>query len=98
MFWYIVIMCIMIIPLSLVLLGYIKRINMNRLIIPMCSSILLYFMAFRSIEIGADTKQYVYGFKQICNIRTLDLFKIRVYGIGGGMSYILNTAIDCSIS
>ena len=88
MFWYIVILCLMAMPMTFVYVGYSKKINMNRLVIPMCAAVLLFFMACRAIEIGADTRQYVYGFRQICNIRLLDLFKVRVYGIGGG--YELN--------
>ena len=83
MFWYITILFLMALPMSFAYVGYARKINMDKLIIPMCFAVLLFFMACRSIEIGADTKQYVYGFRQICNIRFLDLFRIRVYGIGG---------------
>lgn len=46
--------------------------------------VLWFFMAFRSIDVGADTKQYCYGFEQIRKIKWTQLFNTPVFGIGGG--------------
>ena len=75
MFWYVIILCLMVFPMTLAVIGYSRRLNLNKVLLPFCSIILLFFMAFRSPTVGADTKQYIYVFKQLSNIRLLDLLK-----------------------
>lgn len=88
MFWYIVILGLMLVPMTFAIIGAQKQINTNKLVLFYSAAILLPFMALRAPSVGADTKQYIYGFTQINNAIFRDLFEISVYGVGGG--YELN--------
>jgi len=81
--WYIAIFLFMALPLSFAYVGYSRKINTYKLVIPIASMVLSFFMSCRAINVEADTKRYVYVFKQISNIRLLDVFKARVYGMRG---------------
>jgi len=88
MTWYIIILITMLIPMAFAYLGHIRHIDTSKLVIMFSASVLLLFMSCRSPEVGADTSQYIYGFKQISNTSLKELFDIRVIGLGGG--YELN--------
>ena len=81
--WYIFLLVIMAFPLMLSYFGNIRKINVSKLVIPMATIPLLFFMSFRAINVGADTKQYVFVFNQISNISLFDLFKTNTYAVGG---------------
>ena len=87
MSWYIVIMGLMTIPMAFAYVGYRRKINVDRLIIPVCTVLLLFFMACRSSKTGADTGQYVYAFQQISNTPLSNLFTMKIYGVGGGYEF-----------
>lgn len=84
MSWYVVILFFLFILIGFDYLGHTRRINMDNLIILVCAMVLFFFMGCRSVTVGADTIQYVHGFRQICNTDFLDLFTINVYGFGWG--------------
>lgn len=88
MTWYIIILVTMLIPMAFAYLGHIRNIDTSKLVILFSASVLLLFMSCRSTNVGADTAQYTYGFKQISNTSLKELFDIRVIGLGGG--YELN--------
>lgn len=88
MFWYIVLLIMMAFPLSLAYVGYVRKINMRVLVLPLSLMILFFFMSCRAENVGADTAQYVYGFRQICNTSLNNLARMEVYGLGG--NYRLN--------
>ena len=88
MFWYNVILILLAFPLSLAFVGYVRKINMRVLVLPLSLLILFFFMSCRAESVGADTAQYIYGFKQICNTSLRDLTGTTIFGLGG--NYRLN--------
>ena len=64
-------------------IGYIRKINVNDLVLPICIGLLAFFMSCRAIGVGADTCQYAYGFEQIVTTPWTKLLTTRIYGVGG---------------
>ena len=88
MSWYLMILATLILPMSIAYIGYIKRINVDKLVILLSIGVLAFFMSCRAVSVGADTRQYVWGFKQIINTSYNELFTTKIFGLGGG--YELN--------
>ena len=88
MIWYYGILVLLIFPMCYACIGYIREINVNNLVLPICIGILAFFMGCRAVSVGADTCQYVYGFEQIVTTPWTKLFTTKIYGVGGG--YELN--------
>ncbi len=68
------------------IMGYVikqKNISPKYITIFFCSSILVFIMAFRAATVGADTKQYCYGFRQIAEKSIDELYTTPVYSIEG---------------
>lgn len=88
MFWYVMILLLLLYPAAITIMGEKQRINYDSITIFISSCIIVFFMAFRAVSIGADTKQYCYGFNQIKQLSFMELFITPIYGLGG--NYELN--------
>lgn len=88
MMWYYGILVLLIFPMFCACIGYIRDINVNNLVLPICIGLLAFFMSCRAVSVGADTCQYVYGFEQIATTPWSELFTTKIYGVWGG--YELN--------
>lgn len=82
MFWYLTIITILIYLINIAFIGYSKGINTDKVVLPISLFVLAFFMCLRSIEIGADTKQYVYVFSQINSMSFKELFSSRIFILG----------------
>lgn len=83
MFWYVVIMFLFLYPIVLSGISHSAHINIDRFASFCMVSVLGFFMSMRSINVGADTKQYVTAFQQISRIDLRNLFSSQLYAWGG---------------
>lgn len=79
MFWYLVICILMLYPLSISNAGNISEKSTKRLSLEIACIILWFFMAFRAISVGVDTKFYSYAFTQFADIPFKDTFSAVTY-------------------
>ena len=71
---------------SLLVLSLIARyfcVSLNSITVTISAMVLWFFMAYRSMWVGADTKQYVYIYEQIADISLSNLFNTPLYRYGG---------------
>lgn len=61
-------------------IDYGHRFKKKKFFLFIAMAILFFFMAMRSISVGADTRQYCAAFKQIHNLRWADIFTANIYG------------------
>lgn len=83
MLWYYGILGLLIYPMSYAYIGYKREIDIKNCVLTISIGILTLFMSCRTESVGADTCQYVYGFKQIAAIPWSKLFTTKIYGVGG---------------
>ena len=76
----------LIFPMSCAAIGYLKGIDVKNVVLPMSMAVLAFFMSFRAISVGADTREYVWGFQQIASTPWHNLFINKIYGVGGDMN------------
>lgn len=84
MMYYCVILALLTMPMVFACIGYIKKVDVTKLVLPLCMIIFGFFMSFRAKTVGADTCQYVWGFEQISDTPWNKLYSVKIYGIGGG--------------
>ena len=82
-FWYELIFAIMCSFMVVSFIARYLRFNINIVSVAVSSAVLWFFMAFRSMFVGTDTKQYVYIFEQIVNVKFSELLSTRLYFYGG---------------
>ena len=87
MYWYIVILALLLLPLPLSYIGHKYEANLDRLLFYYSSLVLLFFMACRSVYVGADTKQYVAAFEQISRVPLAQIFNVSIYSHSGGYRF-----------
>ncbi len=88
MFWYLIIIALMLMIVIFALIVEKKRINITKFTMLLAAIILMFFMCFRSADIGADTKQYTVAFVQICSFKLTELFGRSVLAASGRYSFV----------
>ena len=68
MFWYLVICTLMFYPCMVLYLGKRQKVNTQILALQIACSMLCFFMAFRSQQVGKDTGYYCYVFEQLKDV------------------------------
>ena len=82
-YWYVLIFVMLFSLLAMSFIAKCLRFNLDRINATISAVILWFFMAFRSMFVGTDTKQYVYIFEQIESLKFSELFSTRLYFYGG---------------
>lgn len=103
MFWYIIILSMMAYPWLVVSAGKISNRDSSRLALQISCGILWFFMAFRAITVGVDTKYYGYVFYQFSDIPFAEIFDAKLYaepGAGWGFDFepgyrLYNKILSC---
>ena len=84
MFWYVIIMLLLGFPAFVAVYTHKRNIAPNNFVLLVGGLILFFFMAMRGEYVGADTKQYLYTFKQISGMSLKDAFTTPIYAYEGG--------------
>ncbi len=89
MSWYIFILVTIGLLTIATIMAELKNKSINNAIMPLAFIVLAFFMAFRASSVGADTKQYVFIYRQICDISLSNIFTNPIYGYGWGYTFRL---------
>ena len=79
MLWYLIICVLMCIPCAIVRAGIRLRLKTMHIALMTACLILWFFMAFRDITVGVDTKHYAYVFTQFEKIPFSKVFTVVTY-------------------
>lgn len=80
MFWYLVICALMLYPYAIARAGSLSGRKTKHIALMTACVILWFFMAFRDISVGVDTKFYSYVFEQFRDIPLSEVFTAETYG------------------
>lgn len=83
MFWYLIILTLMAYPWILLSVGKFSGRDTSKAALQAACGILWFFMAFRAISVGVDTKYYGYVFYQFADIPFLRIFDAKLYAQPG---------------
>lgn len=79
MFWYLIICVLMYFPCAIARAGVRSGLKTKHMALMTACVILWFFMAFRDISVGVDTKHYAYVFKQFENVPFSRIFTVVTY-------------------